>query len=168
MSTSDMRKELESYGISTKSLLEKKEFVQALEQARAQGKQPINGDDDDKKQSAASETSSDAAGDSSSKSRSERIQEEMHKANTMKVGELKKELEARGIRTTSFFEKSEFTRAYAEAVVDNVSKKTSASQQAASQEEPLDPSYRDVTTQKFNARDPRLLSGVVIDVSLGR
>jgi hypothetical protein len=41
MRSGDIRQELESYGISTKSFLEKKELVTALEQARAEGKKPI-------------------------------------------------------------------------------------------------------------------------------
>jgi hypothetical protein len=129
---------------------------------------------------AATSSSSSSSSDSvdGSKSRAERIQEEMANAKSMKVGDLKKELESRGISTKSFFEKSEFVRAYAEAIVDNVSKSksgsssssstSSARKQAAAQDEPYDPSYRDVTTQRFNARDPRLLSGVVIDIALGR
>jgi hypothetical protein len=186
MSTSDMRKELESYGISTKSFLERSDMVQALNKARANAKQPTtnSADNDDNISNATTASTSistdDEAADEKtanvSKSRSERIQEEMAKAKSMKVGALKAELEERGISTRSFFEKTEFVRAYAEAIVDNVSKnKASGSSSASagkskatSQDEPYDPSYRDVTIQKFDARDPRLLSGVVIDVKLGR
>lgn len=38
MKASEMRKELESYGISTKSFFEKSEFEEALKKARAEGK----------------------------------------------------------------------------------------------------------------------------------
>ena len=44
MRVGDIRRELESYGISTKSFLEKKEMVAALEKVRAEGKTPVNGD----------------------------------------------------------------------------------------------------------------------------
>ncbi|GKY96836.1 hypothetical protein MPSEU_000642800 [Mayamaea pseudoterrestris] len=123
------------------------------------------------------DATTDESSESSAKSRVERIKEELTKANGMKVGEMKKELEARGISTRSFFEKIEFVRAYAEAIVDNVSNsrasaagsssssKNNSKQSASRPDEPFDPSYRDVSTQKFNARDPRLLSGVVIDVT---
>ena len=80
----------------------------------------------------------------------------------MKVGELKKELKARGVSTKSFFEKSEFVRAYAEAVVDGKQAKGGA----VEDDEPFDPSYRDVVMQKLNGRDPRMLQGTIIDVSL--
>jgi hypothetical protein len=105
------------------------------------------------------------------------MQEVIEKASNMKAAELKKELEARGISTKSFFEKTEFVRAYAEAVVDDIPKKEGSSSSGSSSspggarsrratpEEPRDSSYRDVTTAKFNARDPRSLSGVVIDVT---
>lgn len=45
---------------------------------------------------------------------------ETSKCQSMKVSELKKELEALGISTTSFFEKSDFVKALAEARADGV------------------------------------------------
>jgi hypothetical protein len=48
----------------------------------------------------------------------------MERCNAMKAGELKKELESYGISTASFFEKSEFVQACAEARVDGASNKT--------------------------------------------
>ena len=158
MKLGDMRQELESYGISTKAFLEKKEFVSALEKARAEGKKPINGD---KKKKKTATTSSDSSG----ASREERIKKEMEKANSMKVGELKKELKNMGVSTKSFFEKSEFVKAYAEAVVDGAKKKAGAS--SRSQEEEYDPSYRDVVVQKFDARSQQLLlRGTLIDIKV--
>jgi len=47
----------------------------------------------------------------------ENIQAEIEKAKGMKISELKMKLMARGVLTTSFVEKSEIVRAYAEAVV---------------------------------------------------
>ena len=163
MKAGEMRHELESYGISTRSFLEKSELREAVEKARAEGKQP-------KKQttttttreSSSSSKDADASttGKVDSASREERIHSEMEKAKSMKVGDLKKELKALGVSTKSFFEKSEFVRAYAEAIVDGKQKRN-----AQQQEEVRDPSYRDVIMQKMNARDPRLLQGTIIDVT---
>ena len=47
----------------------------------------------------------------------EKIQAEIEKAKGMKISELKMKLMAKGVLTTSFVEKSEIVRAYAEAVV---------------------------------------------------
>ena len=143
MRVGEMKKELESYGINTKSFLEKKEIVAALEKARAEGKTPINGaagaagagSSTVNGQTQSSSSSSTKTTDSSSSrtkttsqaDRPARLKEEMAKAKGMKVGELKKELQARGVSTKSFFEKSEFVKAYAEAIVDGVSKSSASS-----------------------------------------
>jgi len=180
MKIGEIRKELESYGISTKSFLEKKEMIEALQKARAEGKQPINNNAQSSTSSAgandatqqqprqahgASESST--ATGSSTKTRAERIQEEMSKAQKMQIGELKKELTDRGISTKSFFEKSEFVKAYAEAVVDGVNKKSST-QHRQQEEEHFDPSYRDVIMTKMDRQAKNLLTGTVIDITLGR
>lgn len=47
----------------------------------------------------------------------EKVKAEMEKAKDMKVGELKLKLQAKGILTSTFCEKHEFVRAYAETVV---------------------------------------------------
>jgi hypothetical protein len=101
----------------------------------------------------------------SSMTRDERYDKALSEAKTKKVGELKQELMARKISTKSFFEKTEFEKAYATAMADNVpvtgssssgssssSSSSSDSQQRTKtkQDEPMDPSYRDVTMQKFN------------------
>mmetsp|Transcript_10916 Transcript_10916/g.20397 ORF Transcript_10916/g.20397 Transcript_10916/m.20397 type:complete len:311 (+) Transcript_10916:238-1170(+) len=131
MRVSELKKELESYGMSTKSYLEKSELVQAVEKARAEGKIPINVEDMDMGGTTASSTtetstssSSSSSPESTGMSRYEQIAKEIEKCNAMKAGELKKELESYGISTASFFEKSEFVQACAEARVDGVSKKT--------------------------------------------
>jgi hypothetical protein len=233
MRSGDIRQELESYGISTKSFLEKKELVTALEQARAEGKKPIQQpppkvttttdelaaaaatakkkdsqkpDDVDPTTTssttkgtpadgtaAASDYSSSTKKTSSTASskskettdRAQRMAEEMKKANAMKVGELKKTLQEMGISTKSMFEKTEFVTAYAEAIVNGVMKKqpggaggksqtTSSSSSkgssstgttTAKKEEPYDPEYRTEVMQKMPRGDPRMLQGVVIDVT---
>ena len=160
----EMRKELESYGISTKSFLEKKEFVEALAKARAEGKTPITADSSTTSGTSSSSSAKSSGGSSSSLSREERIASEMEKCQSMKVGELKKELEALGISTKSFFEKSEFVKRLATARVDGVEQKQQ-SQQKQQQQQDYDPAYKDVKMQKFNG-DPSLLSGTVIDVRI--
>lgn len=99
----------------------------------------------------------------------------MAKAKQMSVGELRKELGNRGIPFQSFFEKSEFVKAYAEAVVDGTTKKrpsttTPKNNPKKEEEEVYDPSYRDVTVQKMGREgQQRLLTGgSVIDISLKR
>jgi anti-sigma28 factor (negative regulator of flagellin synthesis) len=162
MKATDIRKELESYGISTKAFLEKKELVEALEKARADGRAP--------KTNAKSDTTSTSAvnGESapSSASRQEKLEMELNKANRMKVGELKKALQDLGISTKSFFEKTEFVKAYAEAMVDGPPKKKAGTGGGGQQtKEEYDPSYRDVVMQKFDPR--QLLSNRIIDIRLG-
>ncbi|KAL7524822.1 hypothetical protein ACHAXR_000729 [Thalassiosira sp. AJA248-18] len=168
----EIRQELESYGISTKSFFEKSEMVEALVKARQEGKTPIdtgvngevNGD------AAATNVNGDSSSSSSSTTstadRKERLEKEMETCKKMKVGELKKELESYGISTKSFFEKSEFVRAVAEVRVDGPPKKSSTGPNGASgrvEEEPRDPSYRDVVVTKFQGQG-MLGGGKLIDV----
>ena len=182
MRAGEIRKELESYGISCKSFFEKSELVEALKKARAEGKTPINGAKVNGDASASSSTTSsgasDGAGSSSASgaSRDEKIKAEMEKCKAMKVGDLKKELQSLGVSTKSFFEKSEFVKALAEARVDGVKKRGGAGKgfgrgsQPQEEDEPYDPSYRDVVMQKMNVdpRDPRMGRGPLIDIKLGR
>ena len=125
----EIKSELESYGISTKSFLEKSELVDALIQARADGLKPKSRKKKKKSRSSVSEpesgsvSSSSSTSSSDSKPREERLKEEMESCGKMRAGELKKELEERGISTKSFFEKSEFVKALAEARVDGVENK---------------------------------------------
>jgi len=184
MKAKDIRQELQSYGIPTKAFFEKSELVDALVTARKEGKTPVvgvNGDDDgatssastsDASSSSSSETTTSASSNnkssSSSANRQERLKQEMEKCKSMKVGELKKELESYGVSTKSFFEKSEFVRAVAEIRVDGVKKKQTSTSTAGStsgtvKEEPRDPSFRDVTVSKFTG-DKALLGRGVIDV----
>jgi hypothetical protein len=166
MKASAMRKELESYGISTKSLLEKSEFVEALNKARSEGKTSVNDSGSTTSSSANSESTANGddssnSSSASSSSRNERYAEAFEKAKTMKVGELKKELTDRGISTASFFEKTEFVKAYAETIADN---KTGSGGGGARREEPRDDSYRDVAMQKMP--QGTMMGQKVIDVML--
>lgn len=172
MKLGDMRQELESYGISTKAFLEKPEFIEALTKARAEGKQPKktakqqSSSSSSTSSSTKSETSSSSS--SSNKTRAERIQEEIAKAKSMSVSDLRKELTSRGIKTNAFFEKSEFVKAYAEAIVDGIKATTSNSSSSAGskrqEEEKYDPSYRDVQTRKLDPSTKRMVQGSVIDI----
>merc|ERR1712157_88937 len=76
------------------------------------------------KQSPSQQTSSSSSQrEDISESREDRIVAELVKINEMKATEMKKELQDLGISTSSFFEKSEFAKALAEARVDGVAKK---------------------------------------------
>lgn len=133
MRAGDIKKELESYGISTVSFVEKSELVEALQEARAQGLKPKadtssssadSGSKKKKRRPSSSSSSSSSKSDDDepedTRPREERMAEEMTKCNAMKAGELKKELEGLGISTKSFFEKTDFVKALAEARVDGV------------------------------------------------
>ncbi|KAK1744482.1 hypothetical protein QTG54_005015 [Skeletonema marinoi] len=129
-----IKQELESYGISTRTFLEKSELVDALVSARKEGKTPMSTQATPTTTTASSSSSTSSATEPSSSSttsttaptnpeeRQQRIKEEQDKCKSMKVGELKSELELLGVSTKSFFEKSEFVRALAEARVDGVKK----------------------------------------------
>lgn len=155
MKIGELKGELESYGISTKSFLEKKEMKEALEKARKDGIPPKK-DEKEKGKDSASSSKRDKA-KPKKKSREEKIAEATEKASKMKVGELKSQLQKMGISTKSFFEKSEFIKAYAEAVAEGA---------GVTEEEEFDSSYRDVTMQKMNARDPAQFRGLTIDIKL--
>ena len=162
MKAKDIREELESYGIPTKAFFEKREMADALKRARSKGRTP------------AEKTPSGGGGGSSSatsKTRDERIREEMTKIKPMKVGIMKKELEEMGVSTKSFFEKSEFVRALAEARVDGGVKENVGRGVRKEREPDYDSSYRDVIIEKIdpNNPDPRNhwhQSGSVIDVTI--
>jgi len=124
MRVGELKKELESYGMSTKSYFEKSELVTAVEQARAEGKTPASSSASTSSSSSSSSPSA-SSESSDSSSREERLVEEMAKCQAMKASELKKELQTYGIPTASFFEKSEFVKAVAEARVDGVAKQSS-------------------------------------------
>jgi len=133
MRVSAIKQELESYGISTKTFLEKSELVIALVKARKEGKTPmVNGattstSNDASSSTSQASTSTPPPASYSAEERKERIQSEMSNLQSLKVSELKSELEnVYGISTKSYFEKSEFVRVLAEARVDGVKKSTSS------------------------------------------
>eukprot|EP00956_Cyclotella_meneghiniana_P009033 scaffold12387_cov63-Cyclotella_meneghiniana.AAC.2 len=126
-----IKQELESYGISTKSFLEKDELVDALLQARKEGKTPIA--TSSSTASRATETSSSPTETSyvntsstslSPEERQAKLNQELEVCKSMKVSDLREELESYGMSTASFFEKTEFVRAVAEARVDGVPKQS--------------------------------------------
>jgi hypothetical protein len=125
MRAGEIKKELESYGISTKKFLEKGELVDALVNARAQGLTPKTTTATSTTSTSQSTSESSTTSSSTSASREERIKEELEKCKDMKATDLKKELEDLGVSTKSFFEKSEFAQALAEARVNGVEKKPS-------------------------------------------
>ena len=147
-------------------------MVDALVKARKEGKTPINssadsGGDTTKSQSKKKDDSS----SNNKEDRAERIKQEMEKCSKLKVGELKKELESAGVSTKSYFEKSEFVKAVAELRVDGPpsggsSGGSSGSRSRSSgrvEEEPRDPSYRDVTVTKFAGNTKAMLGAGYID-----
>eukprot|EP00559_Dactyliosolen_fragilissimus_P007196 CAMPEP_0184863528 /NCGR_PEP_ID=MMETSP0580-20130426/11469_1 /TAXON_ID=1118495 /ORGANISM="Dactyliosolen fragilissimus" /LENGTH=291 /DNA_ID=CAMNT_0027361907 /DNA_START=334 /DNA_END=1209 /DNA_ORIENTATION=+ len=123
MRIKELKDELESYGISTVSFLEKSELVLALQKARDQGLTT------QKTSASSSNTNNSANSESSSRSssREERLAKEMEDCGKMKASELRTELESYGISTKSFFEKSEYVKACAEARVDGVKSKSTSS-----------------------------------------
>ena len=101
MRVSAIKRELESYGISTKSFLEKSELVAALVDARKDGTTPIVADSAPTSSSAspstssASSTSASAATKEATSARSSEAQvaEQLIQTSQLKIPELKTELE---------------------------------------------------------------------------
>lgn len=122
MRVGELKKELDSYGISTKSFFEKSELAEAVQKARDEGRKPVNKSTTQTKTTSSTSSSSTSTARTETKSREERIAEEMEKCLSMKAGDMKKELQSMGVSTKSFFEKSEFLKALAEARVDGVKK----------------------------------------------
>lgn len=220
MRIKEMRSELESYGISTKTFLEKREFLDALKKARDEGMAPTNGATKEpakadttaageyadaysyynqqngntqapgnngysngnaqanangysngSAQTDASRTQTNGSQQANNNnktpgvpSRADRLEAEIKSARNMRVSELKQKLKDMGVNTKSFFEKTEFVRAYAEAMVDGINSGPSQSQQ----QEGYDPDYRDVVVQKFDPKTQQryLLGGTIIDITL--
>jgi hypothetical protein len=170
MRISEIRQELESYGISTSTFLEKREMINALQKARDEGKQPT------------STTTTTSVGVNSPQ---ERRKLEMENAQRRKVSELKSELERRGISTKSFIEKSDFVKAYVDVRMMeedkdnqnsdggrryNNSQQRQQTQAKTNQSNKMedDPSYRNVVMYKMEKSDPRLTQGRIIDVRLAK
>jgi hypothetical protein len=156
MRAADIKKELESYGIGTKSFLEKSELVNALVDARSRGLRPRQQQQVSTSTSASPSspppTGSPKARDG--RSREERIAEEMAKCRSMKASELKQELKDRGVPNGSFLEKSDFVRAVAEARVDGVVAQRGSSSSSSSSEEGY-AEYKNVEVLTDDASGPR-------------
>jgi len=118
MRIKELKEELDSYGIPTSGFLEKGELVDALQKARAEGRTPIN-----RQKQQQQDSFSDSISNASTSDKQQRLVQEMEKCQQMKVSELKKELSQLGVSTKTFFEKSEFVRALAEARVEGVKKR---------------------------------------------
>lgn len=141
----EMKRELAALGISTRGFLEKSDFVKALATARVDGVTAPPQTQASQDSSEISSTSSSDSGDSNAAStmsspgndsvkseataaapsgtpvsREERVAAQRAKCQSMKTSEIKKELQALGISTASFLEKSEFVSALAEARADGV------------------------------------------------
>jgi hypothetical protein len=198
MKSSEMRKELESYGVSTKSLFDKMDFEKALTEARlkqgqkeiqdlrdriSQNEEVINSKDDKTerktvwgRRSVDNNNKENQPNDVNTRTTPSDIREDKYKnafqkGIEMKLSELKQELKDRGISTSAFFEKVEMAKAYAEAIADNVTKKTNNKQSTtfstSYKQEVFDPSYQDVIVQPFHA-SMLLPEDKVIDVTPGR
>ena len=132
MKASEIKNELESYGISTKAFLEKSELIEALKDARAKGLKPkktatrASSTSTTTSSSSASGSSSSSSGKTTDKpskeNRDEKLKEQRKACETMKVSELKAELKSLGVSTKALFEKSELVEALAAARVDGVKK----------------------------------------------
>jgi len=96
MNVGDLKRELQARGIDTESFVEKRNLVKAYVEAVIVG------------------TAGEGA---AAEADEEPLNKETAKAMSMNVGELKRELQARGISTESFVEKRNLVKAYVEAVV---------------------------------------------------
>lgn len=116
-----LKQELESYGISTRAFLEKGELVEAVVRARREGQTP-DGTASSSSGPAASAAPAGGAGAGPTAApaadRTARLQIELEKCRPLTVAQLREELASYGISSATFFEKSEFVRAVAEARAD--------------------------------------------------
>ena len=96
MRVAAIKQELESYGISTKTFLEKSELVDALVQARKDGKTPIASSNTSASTTSTTPPSTTTATTTqapmSNEERQAKLQSEIEKCKATKVGDLKSEL----------------------------------------------------------------------------
>ena len=124
MSTNEIKKELERCGINTAVLLKKKDLVKVfLEKANSEELVSGRTSNEESSSTASTFSTSDSSKFNDDK-RPQWLEEEIANCQAMKLGELKKELEERGVSTSSFFEKSEFVQALAEARVGGNARKS--------------------------------------------
>jgi len=146
LTAGEIRQELQSYGIDTRSYFDKSELVAALRMARYERRSFSA--DDYAEPSPPGTRAGGATGTSSSSptSREEEIRRKTEQYKSLSVSELKMRLQELGVSTKAFFEKSDFVRALAE-------------------EDAYDPDVRDVTPTKFRF-DPydKQFKDVLIDI----
>lgn len=175
MRAKDMKAELEGYGISTKSFLEKSELMAALQKARKDGskqQQPIHSSSSTTTTTSSSTTT--ASGNSSRKNsntttdpypekekdtttstRQERLEKELEQCRSMKASELQKELRERGINTKALLEKKEFVQALAEARVDNIVQQSNTKKKNDNDDEEGYAEYNNVEVLTDDTSGPR-------------
>ena len=150
-----IKKELESMGISTKTFLEKTELVDALVNARKEGRSTVIKEDTSSSKTTTTTTTTEKdTSTATAASRAEKLTAEIEKCRAMKAGELRKELESMGISTKTFFEKSEFVKALAEARVDGIASQASGSNNNNSDEESY-AEYSNVEVLTSDSAGPR-------------
>lgn len=192
MKSGEMKKELESYGVSTKSLFDKAEFEKTLREERIHQElkeaETIRDRINVGAETSSSKTSSGfrknrnmwskTAPESPMEDPQERkYKNALQKGIAMKLSELKQELKDRGISTSAFFEKVDMAKAYAQAIADNVltKKHTSTKEEEvyrgsrvhsnARRDDSFDPSFRDVILEPFNAAMTLNPGETVIDIT---
>ena len=175
-----MRDELESYGIFLRQFMERNELKHYLFKARRemQGrpkKRHVRFNfNRNQKQNYDTKWVDDTF--NGGVFRDDHIRREMASARYMSIGALQQELHARGIRTDFFRLKSQFVRAYAEAIVDGTPKTHGHTggwrgyqypdpPPPPPKEQKFDPSFQDVQMKKVDALDPYLRQGIVIDLT---
>lgn len=117
------------------------------------------------------DTSDDQESPSSSSStkattRQERYEIASEEGKSMSISGLKQELKDRRISTSSFFEKSDLVKAYANAIADDTKKKGSKSRNASRHsEQSFDSSYRNVIMHTFDPMTLMTGDDVIIDIT---
>jgi predicted HTH domain antitoxin len=160
MKASEMKKELDSYGVNTKSMFDKAQFEKALLEARLQlatigadeikeqinlGNKPSTDRSDTERKNARGKprtertmkrekgSSNGQESDTKEKeTRQQKFDNAFQEGIAMKISELKQELKDRGISTSSFFEKVDMAKAYAESIADNILKMKQSTESDAS------------------------------------
>jgi hypothetical protein len=106
-------------------------------------------------------SSSSSPSSTTATTRQERYEIALEEGRSMSISSLKQELKDRGISTSSFFEKSDLVKAYANAITDDTKDKGSKGHNNQS----FDPSYRNVIMQKFETMTLMAGDDVIIDIT---
>jgi hypothetical protein len=169
MNVKELQKELTKLGIDTSSFIDKNDLLNALVEARINGVSPGSSTSHVTSKEVKSSSTS-VSSSSADQVREARFAEERVKCQSMKVPELRRELEVLGIDAKTFFEKSEMVKALAEARVDGQKKASPSSEaqgwtsQSFSSQRPSPtreaPSQKKAGTTNFDVvlfRDPNML-----------